>query len=499
MQQYNKVVCDEAVLTSTLAGRYPFQHSEWKAAVTTTGGAVDGELIRATFLSGGSVYTSHAAYLDALPHKASDIERGVILTDTEVAHNCEGIRLFVELDYRTATQLLPTWDEALTHIRLIARTVHECFPARDALLVHIAVCTPKRKVRRTNSAELAWGVHLVFPDLVTTTTTMVRIAQLLDTRLSNAFPQWSGILDPASYRSRNATLRPCFSYKMSDCPICATKTADPLCTRLRATCACYNGRCVSPSIYTYAGSLLDPGAVSVCVLQDTLAVLRGMSIIPPRMGEFTPGFTQPHDMSVTDGSGPSGACARASARGARGAGAGTNASAPLVQRFERQAHTDAIDLTRNPKGYQTLLQTITPIHTAYAHVAIHKVFLDTKRRMFIVVVKGNGSRYCLYRHTTHTSNRVFFCVNLMRGRIYTHCFDPECKRRYGTTPLSQPLSRQDKSRLTADFALPETSTRPTLTCASASANASAVVDTETRRTKWLDKVRTYQLLLHAQE
>ena len=71
-------------------------------------------------------------------------------------------------------------------------------------------------------------------------------------------------------------------------------------------------------------------------------------------------------MSVTDGPGPSGACARASARGARGAGAGTNASAPLVQRFERQPHTDAIDLTRNPKGYQTLLQTITPIHTAYA-------------------------------------------------------------------------------------------------------------------------------------
>ena len=123
MQQYNKVVCDEAVLTSTLAGRYPFQHSEWKAVVTTTGGAVDGELIRATFLSGGSVYTSHAAYLDALPRKATDIERGVILTDTEVAHNCEGIRLFVELDYRTATQLLPTWDEAVTHIRLIARTV----------------------------------------------------------------------------------------------------------------------------------------------------------------------------------------------------------------------------------------------------------------------------------------------------------------------------------------------------------------------------------------
>ena len=243
-------------------------------------------------------------------------------------------------------------------------------------------------------------------------------------------------------------------------------------------------------MYTYAGSLQHPEAVSMCVLQGTLAVLRGMSIIPPRMGEFTPGFTPPHDMSVTDGPGP--------ARGPSGA-RGTSASAPLVQRFERQPHTDAIDLTRNPKGYQTLLQTITPIHTAYAHVAIHKVFLDTKRRMFIVVVKGNGSRYCQYRLTTHTSNRVFFCVNLMRGRIYTHCFDPECKRRYGTTPLSQPLSRQDKSRLTADFALPETSTRPTLTCASARANASAVVDTETRRTKWLDKVRTYQLLLHAQE
>ena len=117
--QYNQVVRDEAVLAETLVGKYPFQYSEWKVVMNASPGPESGELLRATFLSGGSVYTSHAAYLETLAIKARDLERGHVLTDTEVAHNCEGIRLFMELDYRTSAQLLPTWDEALLHIHLI--------------------------------------------------------------------------------------------------------------------------------------------------------------------------------------------------------------------------------------------------------------------------------------------------------------------------------------------------------------------------------------------
>ena len=467
--QYNQVVRDEAVLAETLVGKYPFQYSEWKVVMNASPGPESGELLRATFLSGGSVYTSHAAYLETLAIKARDLERGHVLTDTEVAHNCEGIRLFMELDYRTSAQLLPTWDEALLHIRLIYRTVHECFPALDAVLMHVAICTPKRKQRRSSDAiELAWGVHIVFPDIVTTTSTMLLVAHLLDTRLSNAFPQWGSILDAASYRSRNATLRPCFSYKMVDCPICNHKRPSPLRTQLIDICACYNGKYVDPSIYTYAGSLRSVREPPQYLLDTKESVLRGMSIIPPVMGQFTPGFTRPADMGEPED--PVSRTERV-----------------VVQGFQRTA---PMELHRNPTGYHALLQVITRIHAAYAHVAIQKLLLDERRRLFVVVVKGHGSRYCMYRSTQHVSNRVFFSVNLTRGRIYMHCFDPECKRAYGKNPLCHPLARRDKTSLTAAFAMSDPDIRPT-----AVSLPIVTPTTESRRRKWEEKARAYQHLV----
>jgi hypothetical protein len=314
IQQYNEVVLEESREAENVVGKYPFQNSEWKNQFEGHMNTQEthGELLRSTFLSGGSLFMSHIACRDSLIQKARDIDNGCILTDAEVAHNCEGIRLFFELDYRTSKTPLPAWDEALIHLRVLYRTVHECFPHIETLEMHVAACTRKRKQRRSPSViELAWGLHVVFPSIITTTSTMKLIAQLLDTRISNLFPLWNNIVDPASYRYNNATLRPCYSYKMIDCPICSIGPKPPVVAGKRrrtedtdtvfrlqssAACSCFSGRSVDPSVYTYKGTLATCDGILVRRELDTHNVLTIMSITPAVMGIFTTGFCRPVDM-----------------------------------------------------------------------------------------------------------------------------------------------------------------------------------------------------------
>ena len=159
--QYNQVVVEEAERHADVSGRYPFHNSVWRETYLRSMNlaSVDGMLLRSTFLSGGSLYLSHQEYRTSLSTKAADIERDCILTDAEIAHNSEGIRLFFELDYRTSKSPLPSMETALLHIRVIYRTVQDCFPqVANYLVMHVMTCTRKRKqMRSTGSIQLAWG------------------------------------------------------------------------------------------------------------------------------------------------------------------------------------------------------------------------------------------------------------------------------------------------------------------------------------------------------
>jgi hypothetical protein len=503
-RQYNEVVLEEAREAQKIEGKYPFHGSEWRKHFMSKMNVHDafGDLLRSTFLSGGALYMSHSVCKESLVHKVHDIDNGCILTDAEVAHNCEGVRLFFELDYRTSKTPLPTWEEALLHLRVLYRTVQECFPHLDQIEMYIATCTRKRKQRRTTpSIELAWGVHVVFPEIVVTTPIMKLIAQLLDTRISNLFPIWNNIVDPASYRSSNATLRPCYSYKMVDCPICTvgTKAAPTAGKRRRQSdvdsifrmelsesCSCFSGRIVDPSIYTYKGTLSAADGAFVFMELSTFMVLDKMRITPTSMGAFTHGFCRPCDMGDEhDGIPQSDALFTAERR--------------IVNGFQRRKNTVPVDLTRFPSGYQALLQIIHNIHESYQYLAIHKLSVDEKKRTFLITVKGSGSRYCMYRNGFHSSNRVYFCLDLKRGRIHAHCFDPDCKRAHVNTPVIRSLSRADTYRINTGFGIVTTIERPTISPIVALEAQPTPLDVQpTKKSIWEEKQRAYKLLLSTQ-
>ena len=516
--QYNQVVVEEAERHADVSGRYPFHNSVWRETYLRSMNlaSVDGMLLRSTFLSGGSLYLSHQEYRTSLSTKAADIERDCILTDAEIAHNSEGIRLFFELDYRTSKSPLPSMETALLHIRVIYRTVQDCFPqVANYLVMHVMTCTRKRKqMRSTGSIQLAWGVHLVFPSIVITTTKMKLVAQLADTRLANLFPQWSSIVDPASYRATSATLRPCFSYKWVRCPICSVgRTAPSTSTsttkrrrsdpdvesmfrlQLSDSCSCFNGNVVEPSVYVYAGSLSGADEPVQMVLEGTLTILQETSIIPAQMGLIPDGlFHRPLDMGDEHDNIPI-----------------SDTLFPVERRtvtgYQKRKNSVQLDLGDHVAGCRALLQILRRVHDRYLHLAIHRITLDSKARTFFITVKGCGSRFCMYRSAVHNSNRIYFSIDIRRARVRAHCFDVDCKREHSGCPIERALTLSDKYSLTRGFGLSDPTPRPTISPAVVEEEGGGMqlvvlpavlpptptVVAATKREIWLEKRRVYQL------
>ena len=471
-EEYNQVVVNEGELIESIRGKYPFARSSWKNTYLSCINQQEthGDLLRSTFLSGGSMHMPFVMYRDSLRTKSADIDNGIVLTDAEVAHNCEGIRLFFELDYRTTKTPLPTIDVVMSHIRLIYTTVQECFPDLSDIVMHVAMCHKKRKQKRSESnISLAWGVHLIFPEIILTTTTMKLIAQLVDIRLSKFDPSWLNIVDGSPYRSSTATLRPCYSYKMIPCPLCIlddeekthmTKrkrknsfdTLESLFRiELSSTCNCFNGRVVDPSFYSYTGTIQSSDGKLVHVLDGTLNVLRETSIIPPQMGMFTDGFQRTMDMGDELDMMPRKQDAIMFPRERR-----------TISGFQRRKNIETISQRDFPSGISTIGNIIERLHENYKHLGIHNVCLDRGKKMFIVTVKGKGSRYCPYRGNYHHSNRVYFCILYGKLRVYTHCFDNDCKKRYEQKPITRSLNLTDCINLEQSFGLPVSTHRPSI-------------------------------------
>ena len=423
---------------------------------------------------------------------------------TEVAHNCEGVRLFFELDYRTSRYPLPSFAESLIHLRVLYRTVLECFPHIGNVVMHILSCTPKRKQREsTASVELAWGIHVVFPSIVTTTKTMKLIAQLLDTRISNLFPKWNEIVDPASYRSSSATLRPCYSYKWIKCPICSTKASSirvddgPTTTKRRRVdadmtneslfriqlsenCSCFSGHRVDPSIYTYSGSLDRSDGPLVQMLQGIHAILKETSITPSSIGTYTSGFCRPLDMGDEHDAIPKSDVLLRSKRRA-------------VSGFQPRKNSTPLKLSDYSRGCLTILEIIKRFHANYQFLAIQRISVDETTQSFFITVKGDGARYCMYRKRVHSSNGVYFRLDVKRFRIQVHCFDPDCKRDNAKAQIVRPLSLVEKYSISTQFELPGTRTCPTMSSAEVPLLPLVPMSLiQTKKQKWEEKRQLYQ-------
>jgi hypothetical protein len=500
--EYNEVVEGESAISERIKGKYPFTKSAWKSTYISCINQKEthGDLLRSTFLSGGSMHMPFVMYHESLRIKALDIEKQVILTDAEVAHNCEGIRLFFELDYRTTSIPLPAIETVMIHANIIYQTVFDCFPSMDNIVMHMAMCQKKRKQKRSESKiALAWGLHVIFPDIVVTTSIMKLISQLLDIRISKIDPTWSNVVDGASYRSNSATLRPCFSYKMITCPICVRDDEENIKTtkrkrkdasydlenlfriELSATCHCFNGRVVDPSYYDYIGSICHIGGDIVQLLEGVLNVLSETSIVPLHMGMFTDGFTRTEDMGDELDIIP---------------GKKDNILFPAERRaisgFQRRKTLENIIHKDFPSGIHLLRGVLGRIHENYVHLGVHTVCLDRNKKLFIVTVKGKGSRFCPYKGNHHHSNRVYFCINFGRQRVNIHCFDNDCKKKYGTKPIARTMSIGDCINIEKEFGLPVTIQRRSISpITSVTSNPTPEVANNARREEWEERRKKF--------
>jgi len=215
-------------------------------------------------------------------------------------------------------------------------------------------------------------------------------------------------------------------------------------------------------------------------LTDTHSVLLAMSITPPLMGTFTDGFVRPEDMGDEQDGIPQSSALFSSER-------------RIVTGFQNRKNMICIEANRFPSGYGALLETIKNIHESYRYLAIHRLSMDEKQKTFFITVKGNGSRYCMYRKGFHTSNRVYFCMNLKRSRIHMHCFDADCKRDHAANPISRALSITDRHRIATGFELPSTLERPTISPVLAvGEEPSSVVAADTPQSRLASKTSAWE-------
>lgn len=481
INQYNQVVVDEGIESMRIRGRYPFHASKWIATNKAYLNAQEthGELLRATLLSGGCLHMPFSVYWSTLELKAKDIECGTVCTDVEIAHNCEGIRLFFELDYRTSTRVLPSLQDTMPHLSTIYEAVCDCFPSlTSSPVMHISTCTPKRKQKRSsNTIELSWGIHIIFPGIVTTTQIMRKIAQVIDIRLSKLFPDWPAIVDSAPYRADSGTLRPCFSYKMVDCGLCIPEKTLHISKRKRdwtdqqsdiqqqvsMICDCFKGRRVDPSVYTYVGSITRRCMTITPLLTSVLEVLKETSIIPTSMGLFTTCFEPTPDMG--------GDLDRIPTEPSM-----FPAEKRVISGINRRKDMISVDIPTYPDAVRTIHRIISRLDGEYVHTAIHRLSLDRNKSIVIVLPKGKGARYCLTKGAHHHSNRVYFTMYIKRGKLDVQCFDQECKKERIVHTF--PLAMIDKLSLIKNFGLDVSKTKP--------------AEVPDKRERWMQQVRAYE-------
>ena len=428
----------------------PYKNSSWKKHTQTfLGSHKQGNLLRATMLSGGTVYTPFREHSSLLEHKVKDLKKGVIFTDVEWAHNCEGIRLFVELDYKT-TEKLPTEVEVLSHLKHISEVVQECFPTLrpHQHRMHVATCEPTgiTKQAKCNNDDQdiyeqmfnmviykKWGIHVVFPDIVTTTQVMRRIAHAVDTRISRDSAIWNDVVDSNAYKEANATLRPPFSYKSSACPVCRSvslkkrkrkssddkddsnikiQTAHEI---LSNTCDCVFGYRLQPSTYSYIGTLYGSNtfATELLTMYDILA---GMSIIPSSIGNFSEPFTPCTDMGSLNDKLPIN-------------GQSYKTEKQILSATSRRKQI-GIPINEKQKCYQTVQNIINRIDPKYCRVVVENIkhCSSKQKNEFFITVKGPGMRWCVLRNKEHQSNRAFFILCLRKMRLYARCLDKSCRK-----------------------------------------------------------------------
>ena len=195
-------------------------------------------VIMSNFFTNGAVFCSHEYFLNSFKHKATDLANGVILTDNQIAHQFWGHPVVVDMDF-THPDKLPPFGVVSNFIRLSSDLCHQMYPPSkkaktDAVFLKkwskmaVSFCQPKIKIKkRINKVEgrvISWGVHLVFPNIVTGPKELKIFLKTLDNVVSASDHEWGpGTVDADIVNTMTLNLRPNGSHKAVSCQFCQKK------------------------------------------------------------------------------------------------------------------------------------------------------------------------------------------------------------------------------------------------------------------------------------
>lgn len=331
-----------------------------------------------TLFSGGTLSCTLQEYQTCLTLIAEDIAKHIPMTINEIAYNVDGFRPYFELDYR---KHIPDFEIIKIHAKLAQDIIHAKYPLCQSDMA-LSKCPKKIKFcKKTQTDYIASGVHLVFPHCITNTDDLKAMIVLLNIAIAKDNVLYDGVVDGASVKTDQASLRQNCSHKISECTnkMCIHRPTKKIKYFSNVECSlCYKGRIVEYSAYQLLmlfkqdGQILDyttSGHDDISILDE----LKMTSIIR-QDGKVSAFISKPIAKSVS-----------------------TVFNKVLCLFNQQYIHSK-----------------ITAVH----HKAKNTIQLNT------------DSTFCCYNQTCHSTNRVYFMISLDTKKIRARCYNIKCKQKH---------------------------------------------------------------------
>lgn len=405
--------------------------------------------IRLTFFNGGTGRFPFAFWNDVYMARVRNIVADKIMYDNDIAISSEGVRLFIEMDYRDAFGS-PSDETIFTHASTCRDVVKRFFPDGNSESFDMWVLLSEPKLKYTKSLidpVIAMGCHIVFPNLVVTCAQGSQICHSANIDLE-AKHGIANVVDDC-YHTETVSLRPMYGRKLEMCLLCLGDF------EMKVSCTVCKGRgkVPSPSVYKPWNYIVagekkfeSRELLEEYVNQNLFEVVRGTSIVSPEPGVFPSNYILPPNEPVAI---PTNVRSKHSSDILLG----------FVYKQDRHMISKRNRTTMEPVSDSVSLKLITRIirsfHTVYDDDRFLVSNVVQNDNTIMIDVKGVGRTFCRIFNREgihHNSNRVYFRISRCSRIVEQCCYNTDCKREITGSErknnrITKNLSQEDISSL----------------------------------------------------
>jgi hypothetical protein len=215
-------------MPAVLADMDQLEEDEDNAEITDFQRSVKKQILATYFTGAVAFFNDPKDYADMFKYKEEDFKNKCLLTDNQIAQNFFGIVAYADLDFLNPDKL-PSIALITKFLQIIFMTATEVFPTASCYDMSVSACMPKIKVKTklTNKGKtkekqelISWGVHVVFPGIVTSCDDLRTFLKILSFRTSSISPKFEEVIDVNTVHATSASLRPNGSHKAVRCTLC---------------------------------------------------------------------------------------------------------------------------------------------------------------------------------------------------------------------------------------------------------------------------------------